>query len=111
VGSWWAEDLRAAVPGFRRIWDILTVGFMAYAVLDLLFLAESFVAAVIHLLLFLVLYKLYNTRKPSGTSWTFSSSRFSSWWRPSTLTASFGFLLVFLSLHDPGDSGASSCST
>ncbi|HEX7630283.1 MAG TPA: hypothetical protein VF431_08065, partial [Candidatus Methylomirabilis sp.] len=38
VGSWWAEDLRAALPGFRRIWDILTVGFMAYAVLDLLFL-------------------------------------------------------------------------
>ena len=62
MGSWWAENLRAAAPGYRRLWDILTVGFLAYAALDLLFLAESFIAAVIHLLLFLVVYKLYNTR-------------------------------------------------
>jgi transglutaminase-like putative cysteine protease len=94
VGSWWAENLRAALPGFRRIWDILTVGFMAYAALDLLFLAESFVAAVIHLLLFLVLYKLYNTRSHRDILDLFILT-FLQLVAASTLTASFGFLLVF----------------
>ena len=52
LGSWWAEELRVAVPGVRRIWDVCTVAFLGYATLDLLVLADSFIVAVIHLLLF-----------------------------------------------------------
>ena len=94
VGSWWAEDLRAAAPGYRRLWDILTVGFLAYAALDLLFLAESFIAAVIHLLLFLVVYKLYNMRSHRDILDLFILT-FLELVAASTLTASFGFLLSF----------------
>jgi len=94
MGSWWAEDLRAAAPGYRRMWDILTIAFLTYAALDLLFLAESFIAAVIHLLLFLVVYKLYNTRSHRDVLDLFILT-FLQLVAASTLTASFGFFLVF----------------
>jgi transglutaminase-like putative cysteine protease len=94
VGSWWAEDLRTASPGYRRVWDILTVGFLAYTALDLMFLAESLIAAVTHLLLFLVVYKLYNTRSHRDVLDLFILT-FLQLVAASTLTASFGFFVVF----------------
>jgi hypothetical protein len=94
VGSWWAEDLRAAVPSLPRMWDVLTAGFLVFAVVDFLFLAESFIAAVVHLLLFLVVYKLYNARTHRDVLDIFILT-FLQLVAASTLTASFGFLLVF----------------
>jgi len=63
VGSWWTDAVRRRVPNYRRLWDILTTAFVLYAVLDVAILADSFMAAVIHLLLFLQLYKLCNLER------------------------------------------------
>jgi len=68
VGSWWVEDIRVAVPGVRRIWDVCTIAFLGYATLDLLVLADSFIVAMTHLLLFLMIYKLYNARATATSS-------------------------------------------
>ena len=93
-GSWWADDLRAGIPNYRRLWDILTGVFLGYAALDFLFLAESFMAGVIHLLLFLEIYKLYNARTHRDLLDIFILT-FLQLVGASTLTVSFGFLLVF----------------
>jgi transglutaminase-like putative cysteine protease len=93
-GSWWADDIRARFPNYRRLWDVLTGIFLGYAVLDFLFLAESFMAGVIHLLLFLEIYKLYNTRSHRDILDIFILT-FLQLIGTSTLTVSFGFLLVF----------------
>jgi transglutaminase-like putative cysteine protease len=93
-GSWWADDIRARFPNYRRLWDVLTGIFLGYAVLDFLFLAESFMAGVIHLLLFLEIYKLYNTRSHRDLLDIFILT-FLQLVGASTLTVSFGFLLVF----------------
>lgn len=94
VLSWWADELRARIPNYRRLWDVLTGVFVLYLVLDILFLAESFMAAVIHLLLFLLIYKLYNTRNHRDLLDIFILT-FLQLVAASTLTVSFGFLLVF----------------
>ncbi len=93
-GSWWADDIRARIPNYRRLWDILTGVFLGYAVLDFLFLAESFMAGVIHLLLFLEIYKLYNARTHRDLLDIFILT-FLQLIGACTLTVSFGFLLVF----------------
>lgn len=93
-GSWWADNIRAGIPNYRRLWDILTGVFLGYAVLDFLFLAESFMAGVIHLLLFLEIYKLYNARTHRDLLDIFILT-FLQLVGASTLTVSFGFLLVF----------------
>lgn len=94
AGSWWADEIRARIPHYRQLWDALTGVFLAYGVLDLLFLAESFMAGVIHLLLFLLLYKLYNARSNRDLLDIFILT-FLQLLAASTLTVSFGFLLVF----------------
>ncbi len=58
--SFWTEKLQALAS--KRLWDILTILFLGFLILDLLFLAPSFVAGVIHLLTFVTLYKLFNRR-------------------------------------------------
>jgi transglutaminase-like putative cysteine protease len=93
-GSWWADDIRARIPNYRRIWDVLTGVFLGYAVLDFLFLAESFMAGVIDLLLFLQIYKLYNVRTHRDLLDIFILT-FLQLVGASTLTVSFGFLLIF----------------
>ncbi len=62
VGSWWADEVRARIRNYRQLWDAITIVFLVYTMLDLLFLAESFIAAIIHLLVFLQAYKLFNAR-------------------------------------------------
>lgn len=94
LGSWWADRLRAAVPHYRRLWDAITAAYLVFAVLDLLFLAESFLVGIIHLLLFLLAYKLYNTRTHRDVLDIFILT-FMQLVAASTLTVSFGFLLVF----------------
>ena len=93
-GSWWADQIRARVPNYRRLWDALTVVYLAFVVLDLVFLAESFIAGVIHLLLFLQAYKLYNARTHRDLL-DIIILTFLQLVAASTLTVSFGFLLVF----------------
>jgi transglutaminase-like putative cysteine protease len=58
--SLWVDRLRGRVRHYRRIWEVLTVAFLVYGVLDAAFLAESLVGALLHLLLFLQIYKLCN---------------------------------------------------
>ena len=94
VGSWWVEEIRAAVPGVRRIWDVCTIAFLGYATLDLLVLADSSIVAVIHLLLFLMIYKLYNAQSHRDFLHLFVLT-FLALVAASTLTAHFGLLLVF----------------
>jgi hypothetical protein len=94
LASWWAEEIRAAVPGIGRFWDAVTVGFFVFTALDLLFLADSFIAGVVHLLVFLIIYKLYNTRRHRDLLDVFILT-FLMLVAASTLTASFGLLPVF----------------
>ncbi|MFA5027791.1 MAG: DUF3488 and transglutaminase-like domain-containing protein [Candidatus Methylomirabilota bacterium] len=94
LGSWWTEALVGHIPNYRRLWDTLTGIFLAYGLLDLTLLAESVIAALMHLLLFLLVYKLYNQRTPrdflDAVILTFLMLI-----AAATLTVSFGFLLVF----------------
>jgi transglutaminase-like putative cysteine protease len=94
LGSWWADKIRVHIPNYRRLWDILTAVFLVYGILDLLFLAESLIAAVIHLLLFLQIYKLYNARSHRDLLDIFILT-FLQLIAACTLTISLGFLLVF----------------
>ena len=93
LGSWWADKIQERTPNYRRLWDILTAVFLIYGILDLLFLAESFIAAVIHLLLFLQIYKLYNVRSHRDLLDLFILT-FLQLVAACTLTVNFGFLLV-----------------
>lgn len=92
--SWWVDRLRPAIPNYRRLWEVITVVFLVYAVLDLVFLAESFMAAMVHLLLFLLAYKLYNARSHRDLLDIFLLT-FLMLVSAALLTTSFGFLLVF----------------
>jgi transglutaminase-like putative cysteine protease len=92
--SWWVDRLRPAIPNYRRLWEVITVVFLVYAVLDLAFLAESFMAAMVHLLLFLLAYKLYNARTHRDLLDIFLLT-FLMLVSAALLTTSFGFLLVF----------------
>lgn len=94
LGSWWADAIRVRTPNYRRLWDILTAVFLVYGILDLLFLAESFIAVVIHLLLFLQIYKLYNARSHRDLLDLIILS-FLQLVVACTLSISFGFLLIF----------------
>jgi transglutaminase-like putative cysteine protease len=95
AGSWRADQIRARIPNYRHVWDALTAIFLVYAVLDFLFLAESYIVAVIHLLLFLQAYKLYNARSHRDLLDIFILT-FLQLVAAATLTVSFGFLLVFI---------------
>ncbi len=92
--SWWVDHLRPAIPNYRRLWEVITVVFLVYAVVDLALLAESFMAAMVHLLLFLLAYKLYNTRSHRDLLDVFLLT-FLMLVSAALLTTSFGFLLVF----------------
>ena len=92
--SWWVDHLRPAIPNYRRLWEVITVVFLVYAVLDLTLLADSFMAAMVHLLLFLLAYKLYNARNHRDLLDIFLLT-FLMLVSASLLTTSFGFLLVF----------------
>jgi transglutaminase-like putative cysteine protease len=92
--SWEAERLRGRVRDYRRLWDVLTVIFLAYAVLDLAVLAESFVAAIVHLLLFLEVYKLWNLETGRDLL-DLLVLTFLQLLAASTMTVSFAFLPIF----------------
>ena len=92
--AWWAEQLAARIPNYRRLWDVLTAVFLGFGVLDALFLAESFIAALVHLLVFLQVYKLYNLRTNRDLIDLFILT-FLQVIAACTLTVSFGFLVVF----------------
>lgn len=94
LGSWWAEPLRGRISDYRRLWDRLTVLFLLFALLDLTLLAESLIAALIHLLLFLLIFKLYNLRSHRDCSDTIVLT-FLVLIASATLTVSFGFLPIF----------------
>lgn len=92
--SWWVDRLRPAIPNYRQLWEVITVVFLVYAALDLAFLADSFMAAMVHLLLFLLAYKLYNARTHRDLLDIFLLT-FLMLVSTALLTTSFGFLLVF----------------
>jgi len=94
LGSWRTEVLVGAIPNYRRLWDTLTGIFLVYGLLDLVLLAESVIAALMHLLLFLLIYKLYNQRSPRDFLDVIILT-FLMLIAAATLTVSFGFLLVF----------------
>jgi transglutaminase-like putative cysteine protease len=94
LGSWWADEIRVRIVNYRRLWDAITAVFVVYAVLDLVVLAESFIAAMIHLLLFLQVYKLFNARTHRDLLAIFILT-FLQLIAAATLTVSFGFVLVF----------------
>lgn len=97
LASWRAEALRARIPNYQRLWGLITALCSAYLALDFLLLAESLMAALIHLLLFLLLHKLYNLRSHRDYAET-ALLTFLLLIVSATLTVSFGFLLV-LSLY------------
>ena len=94
VGSWWADEVRARIRNYRQLWDAITIVFLVYTMLDLLFLAESFIAAIIHLLVFLQAYKLFNARSHRDLLDLFVLS-FLQLIATATITVSVAFLLVF----------------
>lgn len=93
LGSWWTDPLHRRIPNYRQLWDTITAVFLVYAILDFLLLAESVIAALIHLLLFLLVYKLYNQRTPRDFLDVVILT-FLKLIAAATLTVSFGFLLV-----------------
>lgn len=92
--SWWAERIRPSIPHYRQLWDAITIVFLAYTALDLTLLADSFMAAMVHLLLFVLTYKLYNARTHRDF-FDIVLLTFLMVVSASLLTTSFGFLLVF----------------
>jgi hypothetical protein len=92
--GWWAEGIARRIPNYRRLWLALTAVFLGFAVLDLLFLADSFISAVVHLLIFLQVYKLYNLHSNRDLLDLFVLT-FLQLIAACTLTVSFGLLLIF----------------
>lgn len=95
LASWWSDRMRAAVASHRRLWDIATVGFAAFSLLDILYLADSFIAGVIHLLLYITLYKLFNRRATRDYLDLYVVSFFQLV-AAAALTTSFAYLFVFV---------------
>lgn len=91
--SWWSERLWAASS--KRLWDGLVLLALPFLALDLFYLAESFVAGVVHLLVFITLYKLFN-RRQSRDYLDLSIVSFFQLVAASALTISFTFLFIFL---------------
>jgi protein-glutamine gamma-glutamyltransferase len=91
----WRPDLFGKHPRqLQRFWDLFTLGFLTFAVADLAFLADSIVAALLHLLLFLIVYRLFHAQTArEGLELVLLT--FLQLLAASTLTASLGFLLVF----------------
>jgi transglutaminase-like putative cysteine protease len=94
AASWFTDAIRGHIPNYRRLWDVITALFFGYTILDFLLLAESFIAAIVHLLLFLLVYKLFNARRNRDLLDVFILS-FLMLVVASTLTTSLGFLAVF----------------
>lgn len=94
AASWWVDRLRQWIPHYRQLWDVITVVFAVYAVLDLAFLADSFMAAMVHLLLFVLTYKLYNAHSHRDF-FDIVLLTFLMVVSASLLTTSFGFVPVF----------------
>jgi transglutaminase-like putative cysteine protease len=92
--SWWVDRLRPSIPNYRRLWDLITAVFLVYLALDFALLADSFLSAVVRLLLFLLTYKLYNARNHRDLLDIFLLT-FLMLVSASLLTTSFGFLVVF----------------
>lgn len=94
AASWWVDQVRPFIPNYRRLWDLITAVFLVYLALDFTLLAESFMAAVAHLLVFLLAYKLYNARNHRDLLDIFLLT-FLVLVSACLLTTSFAFLLVF----------------
>lgn len=93
VVSWWSDHLRALAS--KRFWDSLAFLFLPFLLLDLLYLAESFVAGIVHLLVFLTLYKLFNRQRNKDYLDLYIISFFQLV-AASALTISLAFLLAFV---------------
>jgi len=91
--SWWGEHLRALAS--KRFWDSLAFLFLPFLLLDFLYLAESFVAGIVHLLVFLTLYKLFNCQRNKDYLDLYVISFFQLV-AASALTVSPAFLLAFV---------------
>ena len=95
AASWWQEAVRArvtAVVRHHQLLMLLAVGFFA---LDLLYLAESLLDGFVHLLLFVLFYKLY-TRRTLRDARDILLLAFFMLVGASTLTVSVGFLLILV---------------
>ena len=91
--SWWSERLQAALS--KRLWDTLVLLALPFLILDLFYLAESFIAGVVHLLVFITLYKLFN-RRQSRDYLDLAIVSFFQLVAASALTISFTFFFAFL---------------
>ena len=100
AGSWWGDQLRTGSHRGPALWNALTLGAAAFAILDLFYLAESVLDGFVHLLLYVTCYKLYNRATLRDSRDLFFLSFFMLV-AASVLTVSIGFLLfltVFLVL-------------
>jgi len=93
--SWWSPDLGATSLFFRRFMGVLPFFLLSFAIGDVLFLADSFITGVIHLLILLGLYKLYNRRDNRDYLDIYIISFFQLV-AASALTTSLAFLIHFL---------------
>ncbi len=94
-GSWWQESVRARVTAVVRHHQLLTLLALGFFALDLFYLAESLLDGFVHLLLFLLFYKLY-IRRTLRDARDLLLLSFFMLVGASTLTVSLGFLLILL---------------
>ncbi len=94
AAAWRADLVTAHLRKLPRFWELFTAVFVIFALFDLLFLADSVVTALLHLLLFLVVYRLFHASTPREHL-ELVLLTFLQLLAASTLTASFAFLLVF----------------
>jgi len=92
--SWWVDRLRPAIPNYGRLWGAVTAVFLAYAALEVAFLAEPFMTVMVHLLVFLLAFKLYNMRSHRDLLDIFLLT-FLMLVSACLVATSFGFVLVF----------------
>ena len=93
--SWRSPELWASSSTFRSLMQFLPFTFLVFAVSDILFLADSFITGVIHLLVLLGLYKLY-TRRSNRDYIDIYIISFFQLVAASALTTSLAFLIPFL---------------
>lgn len=91
----WADWRALGVPHARQLWDLLPGIFLLFVIPDYLFLASSFLAAVTHLFLLLLIYKLFDLRTHRDVLWVYLFT-FVLLFVAATRTTSVGFLGVFV---------------
>ncbi|MBI4589832.1 MAG: DUF3488 domain-containing protein [Candidatus Rokubacteria bacterium] len=95
AASWWHEAIRARVTAVVRHGHLLTLLVGGFFALHLLYLAESLLDGFVHLLLFLLFFRLY-TRRTLRDSRDVVLLSFFMLVAASALTVSVGFLLILV---------------